>query len=117
VDIGKRLRELRQAKGLTQDDVRDRTGLQHSYVSRAENGHSMPTIPVLERLVEALGADLHELFTVGHGQPEAPVPPERIPTGAQERTLLRLFGQMAAEDRALVVSLARDLVKQNGKRG
>jgi hypothetical protein len=53
----------------------------------------------------------------GGGQQEAPVLPERIPVGAQERTLLGLFGQMLVEDRALLISLARDLVKQKGKRG
>jgi transcriptional regulator with XRE-family HTH domain len=117
VDIGKRLRELREAKGLSQSDVEDRSGLARTHVSKVENGHSTPTLQLLERWANALDVELCQLFTVGHGQPEAPVLPERIPAGAQERTLLGLFGRMAVEDRALLISLARDSVKRKGKRG
>jgi len=117
VDIGKRLRGLREAKGLSQSDVEDRSGLPRAYVSKVEHGRSTPTLQVLERWATALDVELHQLFAVGHGQPEAPESPERIPVGAQERSLLGLFGQMPAEDRALLMSLARDLVKQKGKRG
>ena len=117
MDIGRRLRDLREAKGLSQTDVEDLTGLPRSYVSRTENGHGTPTLQVLERWANALDVELYQLFAVGHGQPEAPVPPERTRAGAQERTLLGLFGQMPVEDRALLISLARDLVKRKGKRG
>ena len=117
MDIGKRLRELREAKALSRDDVEDRTGLPRAYVSKVEHGRSTPTLQVLERWAEALDVELYQLFAVGHGQPEAAESPERIPVGAQERTLLGLFVQMPVEDRALVISLARDLVKWKGKRG
>jgi hypothetical protein len=43
-----------------------------------ENGRSTPTLQVLERLANALGVELHELLTVGHREPEAPVLRERI---------------------------------------
>jgi hypothetical protein len=72
---------------------------------------------VVERWAEALDVELYQLFFVGHGQPEAAVLPERIPIGAQERTLLRLFGKMDLEDKPLLISLARDLVKRKDKRG
>jgi transcriptional regulator with XRE-family HTH domain len=116
VDIGKRLRELREAKALSQRDIEDRTGLPRNYISQIENGHLTPTLPVLERWAKALDVELYQLFTVGHGQPEAAESPERIPVGAQERNLLGLFGQMPVEDRALLISLARDMVKRKGKR-
>jgi len=37
--IGDRLRELREAKELSQGDIEERTGLLRCYVSRVENGH------------------------------------------------------------------------------
>jgi transcriptional regulator with XRE-family HTH domain len=117
VDIGKRLRELREAKGLSQSDVEDRSGLPRTHVSLVENGHSTPTLQVLERWANALDVELSQLFAVGHGQPEAAELPERIPIGAQERTLLRIFGKLPVEDRALLISLAHDMVKRKGKRG
>jgi transcriptional regulator with XRE-family HTH domain len=115
VDIGKRLRELRRAKGLSQHDVEDLTGLQGPYVSRVENGHTTPKLPVLEKWARALDIDLHQLFDVGHGQPEAREHPARVPTG--ERTLLKLFRQMPADDRSLLISLAREMVRRKGIRG
>ena len=116
MDIGKRLREVREAKGLSQSDLEDLSGLPRTHVSLIENGRSTPSFRVLERWAKALDIELHELFNVEHGQPEAPVHPERTVVGAQERTLLGLFSQMPVEDRALVISLARDLVKRKGER-
>jgi hypothetical protein len=77
----------------------------------------MPSIPVLERWAKALDVELYQLFFYGHDQPQSPVFPERTPVGAQERTLLGLFGQMPADDRALLISLARESVKRKNKRG
>ncbi len=71
MDIGKRLRELREAKGLSQSDVEDRSGLPQAYVSKVENGRSTPTLQMLERWANALDVELHQLFAVGHSQPEA----------------------------------------------
>ena len=75
----------------------------------------MPTLPMLQEWATALGIDLHELFAVGQEQPETAIA-KRI-RSAQERTLLELFGQMPAEDRALLISMARDMVKRKNKRG
>ena len=115
MDIGKRLRELREANGLSQTDVADRSGLLRIYVIHVENGHRAPSLQALEKLAKALDVDLYQLFVEGHGEAEAL--PEKIPIGAQERTLLRLFGQMPIEDRALLISLARDIVKLKDERG
>ena len=117
MDIGKRLRQVREAKGLSQQDLEDRSGLPRTHISVIENGRSTPSFHVLERWAKALGIELHELFNVEHSQPEATALPKGIPIGAQERTLLGLFGRMAPEDRALLISLARDLVKRKGKQG
>ena len=117
MDIGNRLREVREAKGLSQGTIRERTGLSFAYISRVENGHSTPSLPLLEKWAKALGVEPYQLLFVGHSQPEALVVPERTPVGAQERTLLGLFGQMAGEDRALLISFAHELVKRKRKRG
>ena len=88
MDIGKRLRELREAKGLSQSDVEDRSGLLRPHLSKVENGHSTPTLEVLEKWAKALDVELYQLFFVGHGQPEAPVLPERIPVGCSRANAL-----------------------------
>ncbi len=46
--IGDRLREMRVAKQLSQGDIEKRTGLFRCYISRVENGHTVPAIPTLD---------------------------------------------------------------------
>ena len=113
MDIGKRLRELREAKGLTQRGVEGRSGLNVGHISKIENGRHAPSFTVLERWAKALDVDLHDIFAPGDGKPEVPAPElGGTPVDAQERTLLRLFDRMHVEDKALMISFARDLVKR-----
>ena len=46
--IGDRLREMREEKKLSQGDVEKRTGLLRCYISRVENGHTVPAVETLE---------------------------------------------------------------------
>lgn len=116
MDIAKRLRELRDDQGLSQRDIEHRTGLLRCYVSRVENGHTVPTLPVLERWAAALEVGLSQLFAVGDEKPEAPKLPERTRVGRQERTLLGLFSKIPPEDKSLLISLARGMVRRAGQR-
>jgi transcriptional regulator with XRE-family HTH domain len=52
--IGERLRVLREEKKLSQGDIEKRTGLLRCYLSRVENGHTVPAIETLEKLARAL---------------------------------------------------------------
>jgi len=49
--IGDRLREMREEKKLSQGDIEKRTGLLRCYISRVENGHTVPAIETLEKMV------------------------------------------------------------------
>src|SRR5437879_11746995 len=51
--IGDRLRELREGKSLSQGDIEKRTGLLRCYISRVENGHTVPAIETLEKMARA----------------------------------------------------------------
>jgi len=70
--IGDRLRELRDAKKLSQGDIEKRTGLLRCYISRVENGHTVPAIETLEKLARALEVPLYQLFYEGKERPEVP---------------------------------------------
>jgi transcriptional regulator with XRE-family HTH domain len=61
--IGERLKELRKQKQLSQGDVERRTGLLRCYISRVENGHTVPAIETLEKLAGALEVPMYRLFT------------------------------------------------------
>jgi transcriptional regulator with XRE-family HTH domain len=70
--ISDRLRELREAKNLSQGDIEKRTGLLRCYISRVENGHTVPAIETLEKLARALEVPLYQLFYDGEEPPELP---------------------------------------------
>jgi transcriptional regulator with XRE-family HTH domain len=42
--IGDRLKALRESKDMSQGDIEKRTGLLRCYISRVENGHTVPAI-------------------------------------------------------------------------
>ena len=71
--IGSTVRELRLKKGLSQGDVEKRCGLLRCYLSRVEQGHTIPSLSTLEKLAEALETPLSEFFpgtrAVEPGQP------------------------------------------------
>ncbi|MEQ4610708.1 helix-turn-helix transcriptional regulator [Streptomyces cavourensis] len=61
--IGRRLRELREDRGLTQIQLAELVGMDHKTVHRIEYGTSDPTLTMLLRLAAALGVELAELVS------------------------------------------------------
>jgi len=70
--IGDRLREMREEKKLSQGDIEKRTGLLRCYISRVENGHTVPAIETLEKLARALECPLYQLFYDVDEPPQLP---------------------------------------------
>ncbi|HXX45854.1 MAG TPA: helix-turn-helix domain-containing protein [Candidatus Acidoferrales bacterium] len=70
--IADRLRALREQKGLSQGDIEKRTGLLRCYISRVENGHTVPAIETLEKLARAMGVPLYQFFYDGDEPPKLP---------------------------------------------
>jgi transcriptional regulator with XRE-family HTH domain len=68
--IADRLRELRESKKLSQGDIEKRTGLLRCYISRVENGHTVPSIETLEKLARSLEVPLYQLFYDGEEPPK-----------------------------------------------
>lgn len=67
--LGRRIREIRIQKGLSQRDLARRTGIFSSYISRIENGHIVPSLETLEKLAQALETPLYKFFYEGDGPP------------------------------------------------
>lgn len=77
--IGGRLRQLREAKGLSQSDLEDRSRLARSHTFPFENGHAAPTVNTLEKDGRA-----HEgPMCLFHNGAEPPEPPRFIPLAAR----------------------------------
>src|SRR5690242_21775774 len=78
VIIGDQLRALREAKQLSQGDIEKRTGLLRCYISRVENGHTVPSVETLEKLARALEIPMYQLFYDGEEPPALPNLPKQI---------------------------------------
>lgn len=61
--FGRRLRELRKAKGWTQEQLALRSGLSREYLSRIETGNRNVSLDVVQALSEALEIEAYLLFT------------------------------------------------------
>jgi len=118
--IGERLRTLREEKKLSQGDIENRTGLLRCYISRVENGHTVPAIETLEKLARALEVPLYRLFYDGDEPPELPNLPRRKTahevawgsSGKEARFLARmrrLLGRLEESDRRLLLFMARKM--------
>ena len=118
--IGDRLRELRKQKKYTQGEVAKRAGLLKPYVSRVENGHSVPAIETLEKFARALEVPMYQLFLDVEGAPKLPNLPKRWTvngklwgsSGTEARLLAkfcRLFNRMQDSDRGLLLFMAQKM--------
>ena len=62
LDIGARIKELREARGLSTNKLSNMAGLSQSYVRKLEKGESRPTVESLELLCHALGITFEDFI-------------------------------------------------------
>jgi len=118
MDIGERLKQFRELKGLSQRQIEERTGLPRCYVSRVENGHTVPTVKTLEKFARALEMALYQLFYEGEKPPRlVKTQEEEIDDWASGRKGKRIFSnlqkairKMPVPDRALLFDVASKIV-------
>jgi len=72
VRLGKRIRELRIQRSLSQREVEEGSRLAAGYVSRVEDGYEVPSLKTLEALADSLGVPLFEFFCDAHGPVATP---------------------------------------------
>ena len=121
--IGDRLRDLREIKKFSQGDIEKRTGLLRCYISRVENGHTVPAIETLEKFARALEVPMYQLFYEGEELPTLPNLPKRKSAddiawgskGKDARMLAkfcRLFSQMGEGDLKLVLFMTQKMANR-----
>ena len=62
ISIGQVIRSYRAERGLSQGDIERRTGLLRCYLSRVENGHTVPSLETLAKIAEAMEIGLADFF-------------------------------------------------------
>jgi len=128
VIIGDRLRALREEKQLSQGDIEKRTGLLRCYISRVENGHTVPAIETLEKMARALEVPMYQLFYEGEEPPQLPNLPRRKSsddiawgsTGKDARylnKLRRLLAKTEEGNRKLILYMAQKMAGKSRRTG
>lgn len=123
--IGDRLRSIREDKKLSQGDVEKRTGLLRCYISRVENGHTVPAVETIEKFARALEIPTYQLFYDGDEPPALLNLPKRKTAdeiawgsaGKDARDLTkfrRLLARTTERDRKLLLSLAQKIATHKG---
>jgi len=118
--VSERIRQLRESKNLSQGDIEERTGLLRCYVSRVENGHTVPSLETLEKLARALEVQLYQMFYEGHELPPAKkIFGNGTRDWASRGSGLRAFermrqavSQMTDQDRNLLLEMTKTVVRQ-----
>ena len=111
MNISKRLRELREAKGLSQGDIERKSGLLRSYISRVEGGYTAPSLSTLEKFAKALDVEPYQLLYAGKARPSGPKVPEQSTPSKPVQKLVKLFEEMSSPNRKLILTLASKLGK------
>ena len=121
--IGDRLKTLREAKDFSQGDIEQRTGLLRCYVSRVENGHTVPSLETLEKFARALELPLYLLMFDGD---KPPAPPKFIKQNMENslessrsgallmKKMVALLAKMDQKDRNLILFIAERVSKKQG---
>ena len=121
-----RLLDLRESKDLSQGDIEKRTGLLRCYISRVENGHTVPAVETLEKFARALEVPLYQLFYDGDKPPQLPnllkwKTSDDIVWGSSGKDapylhkLRRCLGKATERDRKILLSFGQKMTKGSSR--
>ena len=105
--IGLTIRGYRLEKGLSQGDIEKRTGLLRCYLSRVENGHTVPSIETLTKIAQALELPLAQFFSENggrNGTPAARISDDELRFLTQ---IKRYSGSLNESDRKLLLAMVK----------
>jgi transcriptional regulator with XRE-family HTH domain len=116
---------LRERKQLSQGDIEKRSGLLRCYISRVENGHTVPCIETLEKMARAMDVPMYELFYDGEGPPQTSILP-RLESGRSDmwgtsgkdgkmlNRFRKVLSRLDAKDLELLLSMAQKMAQRRG---
>jgi transcriptional regulator with XRE-family HTH domain len=106
-NIGTTIRGYRLQKGMSQGDIEKRTGLLRCYLSRVENGHTIPSLETLQKIARALDLQLAQFFaeeTVGKEMSGLHLSEDEIRFLTQVQ---RYSAHLSDSDRKLLLAMVR----------
>lgn len=120
--IGDRIRDMRRAKSMSQGDIEERSGLLRCYISRVENGHTVPSIETLERFASALDVPVFSFFKPRHDSAENGSATEEACRNNSEqdletcesfvRQLREILPRLSRKDQRVLIALAQKMAEE-----
>jgi len=107
MNIGETIRNYRLQKGMSQGDIEKRTGLLRCYLSRVENGHTVPSLDTLQKIAASLDLQLSQFFaeqTVGQDMSSLNLSTDEIRFLTQ---IQRYSARLSENDRKLLLAMVR----------
>jgi len=113
--IGEKLKTIRESKKLSQSDIESRTGLLRCYISRVENGHTVPSLENLQKFAKALDLQIYQLFYEGDSpvewlEPERSQNSNRAPAlGKEARLFAKALVKLDRRQCKILLAVAQKL--------
>jgi len=110
MNIGETIRNFRLQKGMSQGDIEKRTGLLRCYLSRVENGHTIPSLDTLAKIAAAMEVPLAQFFADGTNAESTRNLPQLSEEEVRFLTQIRRYSSnLNDSDRKLVLAMVKKM--------
>ncbi len=116
MNIGETIRNYRLQKGMSQGDIEKRTGLLRCYLSRVENGHTIPSLDTLSKIAGAMDLPLSQFFSEGHSNGGGKGLPQLSDDEVRFLSQIRRYAvNLNDSDRKLVLAMVKKMASSSAK--
>jgi transcriptional regulator with XRE-family HTH domain len=116
MNIGETIRNYRLQKGMSQGDIEKRTGLLRCYLSRVENGHTIPSLDTLAKIATAMDLALAQFFNEHEGENGSKATPHLAEDEVRFLTQIRRYSSSLNDsDRKLVIAMVKKMAAPAGR--
>ena len=110
MNIGETIRNYRLQKGMSQGDIEKRTGLLRCYLSRVENGHTIPSLDTLAKIATAMDLPLAQFFADSNNDNHKANLPQLSEDEVRFLSQIRRYSASLNEsDRKLVLAMVKKM--------
>ena len=116
MNIGETIRNYRLQKGMSQGDIEKRTGLLRCYLSRVENGHTIPSLDTLAKIAGAMELPLSQFFSeAGHNNGSKGLPQLSEDEVRFLSQIRRYSTSLNDSDRKLVLAMVKKMAASSSR--
>jgi transcriptional regulator with XRE-family HTH domain len=116
MNIGETIRNFRLQRSMSQGDIEKRTGLLRCYLSRVENGHTIPSLDTLAKIAGAMDLALSQFFSEGNNSNGHKGLPQLSDDEVRFLSQMRRYSaNLNDSDRKLVLAMVKKMASSSSK--